>query len=113
MLGPSLIQRAPVLAFVLAAACAAACADGSGSSAPRTLEPAANLDLPAAPDRDPAADVVEIALEAKVATVDLGLGPVTLWTYNGTLPGPRIEATVGDTVRVVFTNSLPEATTIH
>jgi FtsP/CotA-like multicopper oxidase with cupredoxin domain len=38
---------------------------------------------------------------------------VTAWTYNGTVPGPMIRVTEGDQVRVVFTNALPEATTIH
>ena len=68
-----------------------------------------------ASDSDPAADVVEVALEAHEADIVLVPGkPATrLWTYNGQLPGPQIEAKVGDTVRVHFTNSLPEATTIH
>ncbi|MCG3174815.1 MAG: Multicopper oxidase mco [Myxococcota bacterium] len=65
-------------------------------------------------DLDPSPDVVEVALEAKVADVELAPGRrVPMWTYNGTLPGPRIEARVGNTVRVRFKNSLPEATTIH
>ena len=38
---------------------------------------------------------------------------VTAWTYNGTVPGPLIRVTEGDRVRVVFTNELPEATTVH
>lgn len=38
---------------------------------------------------------------------------VTAWTYNGTVPGPMIRVTEGDRVRVVFTNELPEATTVH
>lgn len=38
---------------------------------------------------------------------------VTAWTYNGTVPGPLIRVTEGDQVRVVFTNELPEATTVH
>ncbi len=65
-------------------------------------------------DRDPAPTVVEVVLEARVAPVELAPGRVvSMWTYDGSLPGPRIEANVGDTVRVRFTNSLPEATTIH
>ncbi len=68
----------------------------------------------AAPDLDPAPDVVEVALEAKLAQVEIAPGrTVSLWTYNGQFPGPRIEANVGDTVRVHFKNSLPEGTTIH
>lgn len=68
----------------------------------------------AAPDLEPAPDVVEISLEAKVSEISIAPGRSTrMWTYNGQLPGPRIEARVGDTVRVRFKNSLPEATTIH
>lgn len=68
----------------------------------------------AAPDVDPAADVVEVQLEAKASEVEIAPGHrVRMWTYNGSLPGPRIEAKVGDTVRIRFHNSLPEETTIH
>lgn len=68
----------------------------------------------AAPDLDPADDVVEVELEAKASQVEVAPGHrVRMWTYNGSLPGPRIEAKVGDTVRVRFRNSLPEETTIH
>lgn len=68
----------------------------------------------AAPDLDPAPNVVEVALEAKVSDIEIAPGrTVSMWTYNGQLPGPRIEARTGDTVRVRFKNSLPEATTIH
>lgn len=68
----------------------------------------------AAPDLDPAPNVVEVALEAKVSDIEVAPGrTVSMWTYNGQLPGPRIEARAGDTVRVRFKNSLPEATTIH
>jgi FtsP/CotA-like multicopper oxidase with cupredoxin domain len=35
------------------------------------------------------------------------------WAYNGQVPGPVIRATVGDRVRIVVTNHLPEPTTIH
>ena len=35
------------------------------------------------------------------------------WGYNGTTPGPTIEAVEGDRVRIFVTNKLPEHTTIH
>ncbi|MEX2517689.1 MAG: copper oxidase [Gammaproteobacteria bacterium] len=35
------------------------------------------------------------------------------WGYNGSTPGPTIEAVEGDRVRIVVTNRLPEPTTIH
>ena len=35
------------------------------------------------------------------------------WGYNGSTPGPTIEAVEGDRVRIVVTNRLPEHTSIH
>jgi FtsP/CotA-like multicopper oxidase with cupredoxin domain len=35
------------------------------------------------------------------------------WGYNGSTPGPTIEAVEGDRVRILLTNHLPEPTTIH
>ncbi len=36
-----------------------------------------------------------------------------LWGFNGSAPGPTIQADEGDRVRVVFDNHLPEPTSIH
>ena len=36
-----------------------------------------------------------------------------VWGFNGTMPGPLIEAVQGDRVRFVVQNNLPEATTVH
>ena len=44
------------------------------------------------------------------------MGPakvLTLWGYNGSVPGPTIEVNEGDHVRVIFHNNLPEHTTVH
>jgi len=38
---------------------------------------------------------------------------VEAWGYNGSTPGPLIEAVVGDRVRIYVTNKLPEPTTVH
>ncbi len=88
-----------------------------GMMIPEVIEVSASegpFEPSAAPDLDPAPDVVEVALEAKVSDIEIAPGrTLSMWTYNGQLPGPRIEARVGDTVRVRFKNSLPEATTIH
>ncbi|HEY4056196.1 MAG TPA: copper oxidase [Kofleriaceae bacterium] len=35
------------------------------------------------------------------------------WGYNGSTPGPVIEGTVGDRIRVYVTNKLPEVTSVH
>jgi FtsP/CotA-like multicopper oxidase with cupredoxin domain len=78
------------------------------SSSPQVWGP------PAALDHDSAREVVEVhltAAETQLALIDGGTASV--WAYNGQVPGPMIQATVGDTVRVVFTNQLSEPTTIH
>jgi manganese oxidase len=36
-----------------------------------------------------------------------------LWGFNGSAPGPTIQANEGDRVRIVFENRLPEPTAIH
>jgi FtsP/CotA-like multicopper oxidase with cupredoxin domain len=70
------------------------------------------MPLPHDLNSDP--NVLEIELEARVADVKILPGTTTAaWTYNGTVPGPMLKAKVGDRVIVHFTNSLPEATTIH
>jgi manganese oxidase len=38
---------------------------------------------------------------------------VNCWGYNGSTPGPTIEAVEGDRVRIYVTNRLPEKTSIH
>jgi manganese oxidase len=38
---------------------------------------------------------------------------VNLWGYNGSAPGPTIQAVEGDRVRIVVDNHLPEATSMH
>jgi FtsP/CotA-like multicopper oxidase with cupredoxin domain len=38
---------------------------------------------------------------------------VNCWGYNGSTPGPTLEAVEGDRVRILVTNRLPEHTTIH
>ena len=35
------------------------------------------------------------------------------WGYNGSTPGPTIEAVEGDRVRILMTNKLPEHTSVH
>lgn len=38
---------------------------------------------------------------------------IDVWGYNGTCPGPTIQITQGDRVRIVFENRLPEPTSMH
>ena len=36
-----------------------------------------------------------------------------VWGFNGSMPGPTIEVTQGDRVRIIVTNNLPEPTSMH
>lgn len=38
---------------------------------------------------------------------------IDVWGYNGSCPGPTIQVTQGDRVRVIVENGLPESTSIH
>jgi manganese oxidase len=58
--------------------------------------------------------VKEFHLIAEPVRVELLPGRVMdAWGYNGSIPGPTIEANQGDRVRVIFDNKLPEMTAIH
>jgi FtsP/CotA-like multicopper oxidase with cupredoxin domain len=72
------------------------------------------LTMASATDLDASPDIVEVNIEARPTQVELRPGVwVESWTYNGSVPGPMIEANVGDRLVVHFTNQLPEETTIH
>jgi FtsP/CotA-like multicopper oxidase with cupredoxin domain len=59
--------------------------------------------------------LVEIDLTAKTDVVDLGFdNSVEAWTYGSGWPGPVIQIREGQTLRINFTNQLPDdETTIH
>ena len=63
---------------------------------------------------DPGRSVVEIELEAGEIDWEFTPGRITrAWGFNGRIPGPTLEARVGDVLEVRFLNRLPEPTTIH
>jgi FtsP/CotA-like multicopper oxidase with cupredoxin domain len=58
--------------------------------------------------------VVEVDLEAREVDWEFVPGSVTrAWGFNGQVPGPVLEARVGDVLEVRLTNRLPEPTVIH
>jgi FtsP/CotA-like multicopper oxidase with cupredoxin domain len=74
----------------------------------------AGLKLTEARDLNPDPKIVEVELTARVADVEVAPGHVVhAWTYDGSIPGPLIRAHVGDRVIVLFTNDLPQSTTVH
>jgi FtsP/CotA-like multicopper oxidase with cupredoxin domain len=104
----------PIAALALLVAAGADCTGsgvgGSGGS------PVANAWVDPAPavDKNPDPKIVEIDLEAGKATKAYLPGKTTsVLAYNGTVPGPLIDANVGDTLVVHFKNSLAMNTTVH
>jgi FtsP/CotA-like multicopper oxidase with cupredoxin domain len=58
--------------------------------------------------KDPA--VVEVYLKAQVASINVNGTSAKLMTYNGTFPGPTIRARTDQTLKIHFTNGLPNTT---
>ncbi len=57
---------------------------------------------------------VELDMVAAPSEVEIFDGYKTkVWSYNGTVPGPEIRLKLGETLKVNFTNNLPQETTIH
>jgi FtsP/CotA-like multicopper oxidase with cupredoxin domain len=67
-----------------------------------------------AAEPEPGRKVVSVDLEAREMDWELKPGRATrAWGFNGQVPGPTIEARVGDVVEVRLTNRLTEPTAIH
>ena len=60
-----------------------------------------------------AAGIVDVALTAGIATIDLGGRKITTWAYDGRLPGKQIRVTAGQTLRARVTNQLPIDSSVH
>lgn len=56
---------------------------------------------------------LEAHLDAIATEIDLGDTRARLLTYNGQIPGPRLEARPGDRVRIHLTNRLDTPTNLH
>ena len=63
---------------------------------------------------EPTGKVKEYTLIASEGQVEIIDGIKTnVWNYNGQVPGPILRVKLGETLRVKFTNKLPQETTIH
>src|SRR5580700_9313337 len=91
-----------------------------GQQSPATRQ--ANTDA-AVPVVTPDVDDLPFTVDGGIKVFHLTAEPVKqtvvpgrtldLWGFNGSAPGPTIQATEGDRIRIVFENHLPEATGIH
>ena len=66
-----------------------------------------------ADNQDVASGLVDLSLEASESWVPIGGRQALLYAFNGSVPGPVVEARPGDTVRIDFRNNLREATNLH
>jgi FtsP/CotA-like multicopper oxidase with cupredoxin domain len=57
--------------------------------------------------------VLDLSLTAETGNVSLAGRHAALYSYNGSVPGPRLEIRPGDHVRIRFANRLPEPTNLH
>jgi FtsP/CotA-like multicopper oxidase with cupredoxin domain len=57
--------------------------------------------------------ILDISLTAKASRLPIAGRPAALYSYNGSVPGPRLEIRPGDQVRIRFTNGLSEPTNLH
>lgn len=73
-----------------------------------TIRPSQAIDI------NPDPNIVEVELTAFESQWPMQKGPSTaVYTYNGVIPGPTIEAEVGNRLIVHFCNQLPVETTVH
>jgi len=80
-----------------------------GWTAPPLVGPEGALE-----DTNPDPNIVEVTLRAELTDLDLGDGTVRpMMTYNGTYPGPVLQAEVGDEIIVHFENHTLGDTTVH
>ncbi|MBI1949465.1 MAG: multicopper oxidase family protein [Deltaproteobacteria bacterium] len=92
---------------------ATACVEPAATPVDDSLPPVSGLTP--LEDEDPAVGAVRYSLTARASDVKLvkDAAPLQAWTYNGSVPGPLLQARVGDDVTVVLDNDLDEPTTIH
>ena len=57
--------------------------------------------------------VLDVSLEAQQGQIALAGRQANLMSFNGRVPGPRLEVEPGDTVRIRFANRLDEPTNLH
>ncbi len=126
------VAEAPAAAASAAAASAPAATDHSGMSMDMGASPTGATTTPVASDApaEPANRTTPYGTKPLAYTMDgnvkvfrLTAAPKTwrvdethtmqAWAYNGQVPGPVIRARVGDRIRIIVTNHLPEPTTIH
>jgi bilirubin oxidase len=110
-------MKLPLVAFAIVISLATSYAharDGRAATlAPQVLTERPLVDPPLLRNTSRTPAIVEVTLTASPARLSLAPGKGTdAYAYNGSVPGPTLEAYEGDRVIVHFRNELPEPTTI-
>lgn len=86
----------------------------AASTSPSAQEPSADRPRWAEPPVLTSEDgFLELDLTAAPTTVEVAGGAATMLAYNGSVPGPTLHLTPGDTLRVRLTNGLDQPTNLH
>lgn len=101
------MTRLSAITAIAIASSLSACADpGPPHDRPEGLALKDPREVPP-PSPEPSPRVVKVALEAREMVAEIA--PDTtfpVWSFNGTVPGPMIRVTEGDTVEVTLTNAI-------
>ncbi len=104
-----LSRRRFLAATVAAGVSLAACARGSSS----IVVPNSNAVADAEARRPHSGRTVSATLTADRTRVDLGGTVAETVSYNGTVPGPLVRASVGDDLAITVRNGLDRTTSVH
>jgi len=86
----------------------------AGTLPPSSAGVADGAQPPLVEDLNPDPTIFEVDIVAEVTTHEYVSGvPTEVWAFNGSVPGPTIEARLGQTLVVHFRNELPLPTSIH
>src|ERR1700730_6193080 len=110
------MQRRHFILSMLSAGLAGPLRSITGQAKPVTIRSGQPLSaLSKLRNKGKAPGVFDASLTAAPARLAVGARQQTeFWAYNGIIPGPLIEATAGDRVRILFENRIPgQVSTIH
>jgi FtsP/CotA-like multicopper oxidase with cupredoxin domain len=109
-----LMRRAALMLALLGAALAAGSCTSGGKKSPQVERALREFEGAYPLEARPHGTVRTFDLVAEPTEVPLIDGQaLRVWAYNGQVPGPRLRIRLGETLRVRFTNRLPQETTIH
>jgi manganese oxidase len=91
-------------------------AAAKSKSAPAHTHPYVPVTTPDVPDLPFTLDGATKVFRLRAEPVKRKIAPfktIDAWGYNGSCPGPTIQVTQGDRVRIIVENALPESTSMH